>query len=132
MGLVQAGPQQIVHGRVHDGECFGPGLFDVEDARQQHAGVPHDHAAGLHDDFTLRFLQQRRDGIGVLRGMRRRFVRIGNAEPPSYVEIPDRNAPGFQRLDQPHHFFQGFDKGTDLRQLRADVRMHPDDLDVGE
>ena len=132
MGLVQAGPQQIVHRRVHDGERFRAGLLDVEDARQQHAGVPRDHAAGFHDDLALRRLQERRHGIGVFPGMRRRFVRIGNAESSADVQIPDRNAPAFQRLDQLHDLFQGLHKGTDLRQLRADVRVHPDDFDVGK
>ena len=52
--------------------------------------------------------------------------------PPADIDVSDVDALFLQSSDQLHHFLHGLDKRRDFRQLRPDMLMNPDDIDVGE
>ena len=106
MRVVQAGPEQIVHGRIHNDKLFRPRLFRIEHPRQQNAGVAHDHPPGLQNDFTAGLPKERQDRFRKCPGMRGGFVRIGNPKPATDVEVLHRQALGVQGLNEDDDLLQ--------------------------
>ena len=65
VGIVESGPDQIVHGGVHDDEVFPSGLFDVFNAGDEDAGVAGDEAPRLDQDFQSQWRQQGNEAVGI-------------------------------------------------------------------
>ena len=132
VGAVQGRPDQIVHGGIHDQEGLVGIRLLVENLRQEDPGVADDRAARLEDQHAFEVLEERRDRLRKILGLRRDFILIGDPEPPADVQIADLHPDAFELLHKVENLLQRLDIGADVHQLRADVLVHADDFDVLE
>ena len=53
VGLIERGPDEVVHTSVGDDEGLGAILFDEEDAGEECSGLGDDEAAGLDEEVSV-------------------------------------------------------------------------------
>ena len=129
-GVIEGGPQQVVHGGVDDGETARRPFLHVEDARHQDAGVAGDDAARLEDDAAADVAQEGAHQGAVLGRGRHRFVAIGDAQAAAEIETLYGVAVGAQARHQVAHPDVGVAEGFEVGYLGADMDGEPDDVDA--
>src|SRR5690606_33011349 len=132
---IEGGADQVVHGRVHDGEVLGFAMLQVLHLGQQHAGVAHQRTPGLEHDFKVVqavCLQNLEDIVQQGRGRQRRFIGISYAYSCAQIKMLEMYAVLSQGLDELDELVQGVQVGADLGDLRAEVAVDPDDFQAGQ
>ena len=133
-GAVEAGPGQVVHGRVHDHEpllLLAAGVdLGVLDLGHQDTGIAGNDPAGLQDQGVIGIAQFLPDRLRILVRVRGLLVVVGDAQAAAQVQVPDGDTPVGQPGDEVLYLAQGLDKGLDLGELGADVAAHAQDLDI--
>ena len=129
-GLVERGPQQIVHPGVGDDEGLAALLLDVEHARQQHAGGPGDRAAGLdeHAEGPAGERGQHRRGVGF----RRHAPLSPIPMPPPMSSVSIGNPAAARSCASADEIPGRRGQRTGLQDLAPDVRLDADHPDAGQ
>ena len=100
-GVVQRGPQQVVHRRVDDREIALRARLQVDHARKQRPALPTSIAAGLEQQLER---ARRRAERGSLRRNRPAaiglLVAVADADAAAEVDVLERDAVGAQPVDQ--------------------------------
>ncbi len=122
IGHVVAGPDQVVHSRVHQDQFLAAGVLSREDGGEQHSGAA--------DEIASRFQHQREAGLARerqyrLREARRRewlLVAIPDAQPPTDVEVLERiHTGGSHPLHQTDQLGHALTVRSRVENLAADV-----------
>ncbi|VFS81346.1 Uncharacterised protein [Pseudomonas aeruginosa] len=66
----------------------------------------------------------------VVAGQRRLFVAVAHPEAAAEVQVANADAFAGQAVDQPEQALEGVEEGLQLGQLRADVAVDADHLQV--
>lgn len=106
------------------------GVLEVLDTGQQHAGVGDDGPARLEHQGQVAAVQALADGADVVAGQRRLFVAVAHPEATTEVQVANADAFAGQAVDQPEQALEGVEEGLQLGQLRADVAVDADHLQV--
>ena len=75
-------------------------------------------------------MQALADGADVVAGQRRLFVAVAHPEATTEVQVANADAFAGQAVDQPEQALEGVEEGLQLGQLRADVAVDADHLQV--
>ncbi len=129
-GLVKRRANQVVHRGVDDGEILVRGVLEVLDPGQQYAGVGDDRTARFEHQrqcATLHALAHRGD---VVAGQRRLLVAIAHAEAATQVQVANGDALFGQPVDEGEQAVQCVEERGQAGQLRADMAVHADHLEV--
>ena len=129
-GLVQGRADQVVHRRVDDGEILVLGVLEVLHAGQQHAGVGHDVPARFEDQGQIAVAQALAHGLDVVAGQGRDFIAVAHAEAAAQVQVIEQDAAIAETVDQHQDAVEGVEEGLQRGQLRTDMAVDPDDLQV--
>ena len=130
MRVVERRPDKIVHRRVDDDEMLVLALLQIDDRRDQRAGVADDQSARLQDHLAAERRRALGDDLGVLlrRGRRIVVVAIRNAEAAAEIDMLDRMPVGSQRLHELGEQRERVVERLKIGDLRAD--MHVDAVDA--
>src|SRR5690554_4297251 len=88
-GAVQCRADQVVHGRIDNGEVAMLGALQKLDPGQQYAGVGGNGAARLHDQFQLPITQPLGQRLDVIRWLRGLFLIVGHSQAAPHVQMAD-------------------------------------------
>src|SRR5690606_13212585 len=123
-GVVEAGPQQVVHGRVQHQELALLALLHPQHARQQQAGLGHQVTARLEHDPALEALQRRADLGDVVHGIERALaLAVAHAEAAADVDAGEPVARRLELAPEPGQPLQRLPDRGHVQQLRADVHV---------
>jgi len=86
-GLVECGPDEIVHGGIYYDENFVATAFDVLNAHKQDACGANDGAAGFEQQAASESADVREDGAGVGLQVGRAFTGVTDADTASQIKI---------------------------------------------
>ncbi len=87
MGLVERGPNEIVHPGIDDDERLGLTALEIEDARHQNSGIADDQPAGLEDQLAIETARRPLDHLGIGGRVRRRLAVIAVRDTQTTAEI---------------------------------------------
>nr|ART36558.1 C435 [uncultured bacterium] len=132
MRVVEGRTQQVVHGRIDDGEIALRAGFQIFDPCQQHTGRADDGAPWFDRDFHPAAGKRCTDGGCVIGRARNGLVAIGDAESPAKVHVVEGDAFGQQRLAQRRDTPGGLAQRGEVGQLRADVAGNPMHAQAGQ
>lgn len=124
VGVVEGGPDEVVHGGVGDDEGFAAVLFDDKDAGEEGSGLGDEEAAGLEEEAGLladeTFVESggvELDLVGGVEGS----VGVVDAEAAAGVDGADRVAVAAELGDERGDAGESGGEGSDLADLGADV-----------
>ena len=63
--IVESGPDEVIHRRIHNDEVFRAGSFHIFDAGDEDAGVADDETSRLDQDFQVERVEQRNQACGI-------------------------------------------------------------------
>ncbi len=129
-GVVEGRPDQVVHRGVDDREVSSASRLEVENAREQHAGVADEIAAWLEQQALAAIAARALycDPVGAR--VDRLGVAIADAEPAADVDVLERDAVGLDPVGQREELLGGLDADVEVGDLRADVAIDAAYLDV--
>jgi hypothetical protein len=130
--VVQGGADEVVHRGVDDHEPPHRTVLQVEHPGEERAGVADERPPGLDDDGEAEVARAVDERGTVLGGRRRPLLAVGDPEPAAHVEVAERDAAVAQAADQHPHARERVGEGREARELRADVAVDADDLEVRE
>ena len=122
--LIEGGPQQVVHGRVHDCEVAlagGGRRLQVFHPSEQHPGIRDEVAARLHRKAQPPLRQRRRHLGDQGRNVELALVPIAHAKAAAQVQVLKADARLGQGVHDAQQAFQRGDVGARLADLGADV-----------
>src|SRR5208282_2620717 len=90
--VIESRANQVVHRRVHDHEALAAVFFYVQDARQQHARGADQAAPWLKQKPASRRPDDAREFTRVGSWLKRRFIRVANAQAAADVDVVEMNA----------------------------------------
>ena len=129
-GAVERGAQHVVHAGIDQREVAGLARLQVLDPSQQHAGIGDDGAARLEQQGQIPARQLLLERFGILGRMGGLLGTVVDPKAATHVQMMDMNPFRRQTIDQPQQLVSRFHKGIQFSELRADMAIHPDDLDV--
>lgn len=97
---------------------------------QQHAGIGNNRPARFENQLQIAAGQFGLQRGGILLRVGRVFVAVVNAEATADIEVMNMNAIGRQTINQRQQTVHRLEERFDLGQLRADVAIDADDVDV--
>src|SRR6185295_13250445 len=130
IGVVQAGPDQVVHGRVDDHKFATDPLLDVDHARDQQAGIADDAAPWFDFYFRAQGHDEFVHELRIVLEVDGRLAAIGDADAATKVDALDGQPRLAQGLRQFRDLREGRAIGRDVGQLRADVDREAQDPDA--
>ena len=132
MGVVESGPDEIVHRGVDDGEVLRVAALEILHPREQQAGVAYQVAARLENQPLRAIVQARQQGFDVGARRRRCFVAVADAQTATHVDVLERDAVPRQGIHQAEDPVERVHERGDVGDLRPDVAVDAGDADAGE
>ena len=129
-GAIERGAQHVVHAGIDQREVAGLARLQVLDPGQQHASIGDDGAARLEQQGQIPARQLLLQRFGILGRMGWLLGTIVDPQTAAHIQMVDMNPFRRQTVDQPQQLVSRFHKGIQFSELRADMAIHPDDLDV--
>src|SRR5690606_30532280 len=116
----------------HDSKILVTSNLQILYRRDEDAGIGTDGAARFQQQLHLASFQSGENGFDQLLGCRWRLVVIAHPQTSAHVEMVQVDAHGSQSVDQQEDTVDSVQIGGDAGQLRSDVAIHADDVDVGQ
>ncbi len=129
-GAIERGAQHVVHAGIDQREVAGLTRLQILDPGQQHAGIGDDGAARFEQQGQIPARQLLLERFGILGRVRWLLGTIVDSQAATHIQMVDMNAFRRQPIDQPQQLVRRFHKGIQFSELRTDMAIHPDDLDV--
>ena len=125
VGVVERGPDEVVHRGVGDDEGLAAVFLDVEDAGEEGSGLGYDEAAGFEEEVGGLVGETLSEGGGVffylLGGVEGGSGSVVDAEAAAGVDVADVVAVFAEVGDEAGDAGEGGGEGIDFADLRADV-----------
>ena len=106
-------------------------MLEVEDLAEKDSGGSGEGAAGLNDEAEAPRGGLPREQADVVRRCGRDLVDVVDAEPASHVEVPQGDALFLQAVNDLEDLVGCVREGLQVKELRADVAVDADGLEVG-
>ncbi len=129
-GAIERGAQHVVHAGIDQREVAGLARLQILDPGQQYASIGDDGAARFEQQGQIPPRQLLLERFGILGRVRWLLGTIVDPKAATHIQMVDMNTFRRQTIDQPQQFVRCFHKGIQFSELRADMAIHPDDLDV--